>query len=168
MGRSSKKLFQTAGLSTVAVVFCLFGVAHAAEIISLHEAGRANRDADRGGSKPQVQPRRARLNVPPHVVKRVYDVRRAPGSDLAYAGFDADGALNGLAGADVGALPIAPQQPLGSPFPPNLPPPFVDLPPPPFAALPPRPPACPLIIEVGRGLRHAVRSHILSGRPYCR
>ncbi len=48
--------------------------------------------------------------------------------------------------------------PLGNPLPPQggLPPPFFR-----------PPPRCPLIIEVGRGLSHAVRSRVIYGRPAC-
>ncbi len=75
-------------------------------------------------------------------------------------------AQNNIGGAEDAATmpgfgaPIAPARPLG--FPPS---PFV---PPPFASggafAPPR---CPLIIEVGRGLKRAARSRVISGRPTC-
>ena len=52
------------------------------------------------------------------------------------------------------------------PLPPASPPEFVGGPPP-FAQPPAPPPRCPVVIEVGRGLKHAARTRVVYGRPNC-
>ena len=75
-------------------------------------------------------------------------------------GYGLDGlGLAGFGLDTVGAGFGAPPPDDGGPYPPPLPPP-------PFA-FPPPPPRCPLIIEIGRGLKHKVETHVVSGRPFC-
>jgi len=81
---------------------------------------------------------------------------------MGFDGTGVDGTGIGLADVDVGGLvpPLLPNAP--APFPPIPAPPFLP------AARMPVPPSCPLIIEIGRGLKHAVSSRTISGHASCR
>ena len=50
---------------------------------------------------------------------------------------------------------------------PAAPPPSFDGGPPPFAQPPAPPPRCPVVIEVGRGLKHPTQTRVVYGRPPC-
>ena len=184
MGRSSRKLSQIAELSTVAVAMCLFGSVQAARgsaqaepILSVNGSGGPTRIDDRDSIRRAARPRLGPTQRSLRIIRGRPVLGRAPASDLAYAGvglgsdFGFESNLNEVIGAGGSPLPVPPQPfvgglqdgSFGSPGEPIFSPP-----PPPFVALPPRPPACPLIIEVGRGLRHAIRSRIISGHAYCR
>ena len=54
------------------------------------------------------------------------------------------------------------------PLPPLPPPEFVGGPPPlTQPPVPPSPPHCPVVIEVGRGLKQTARTRVIYGRPNC-
>ncbi len=54
------------------------------------------------------------------------------------------------------------------PLPPAQPPAgSADAPPPFFARPPAAPPPCPLVIKIGRGLKHVAGTRVVYGRPIC-